>query len=121
VDLTPEERARITDSKHKIQSVADSLTHVDPQKIPGFDEIEEAYSQKTQQQAVIFEQTAEAFSAVDRSRAATVGLVFGGKKQEVALALVIPLSVKVLHELTEGPPQRGFAEYDQFRKTLLLH
>jgi hypothetical protein len=41
VDLTPEERARITDSKHRIQSVADSLTHVDPQKIPHFDEIEE--------------------------------------------------------------------------------
>jgi hypothetical protein len=41
VDLTPEERARITDSKHRIQSVADSLTHIDPQKIPHFDEIEE--------------------------------------------------------------------------------
>lgn len=39
--LTEEERARITDSKHKIQSVADSLTHVDPQKIPNFDEIAE--------------------------------------------------------------------------------
>jgi hypothetical protein len=41
MELTPEERARITDSKHMIQSVADSLTHVDPQKIPGFAEIEE--------------------------------------------------------------------------------
>lgn len=39
--LTQEERARITDSKNKIQSVADSLTHVDPRKIPRFDEIEE--------------------------------------------------------------------------------
>ena len=41
MDLTKEERARITDSKHKIQSVADSLTHVDPRKIPNFDAIEE--------------------------------------------------------------------------------
>ena len=41
LELTPEERARITDSKHMIQSVADSLTHVDPQKIPDFAEIEE--------------------------------------------------------------------------------
>jgi hypothetical protein len=41
VDLTKEERARITDSKHKIQSVADSLTYVDPRKIPNFDAIEE--------------------------------------------------------------------------------
>ncbi len=41
MELTKEERARITDSKHKIQSVADSLTHVDPQKIPNFGAIEE--------------------------------------------------------------------------------
>jgi hypothetical protein len=39
--LTQEERARINDSKHKIQSVADSLTHVDPRKIPNFAEIED--------------------------------------------------------------------------------
>jgi hypothetical protein len=39
--LTQEEKARISDSKHKIRSVADSLTHVDPRKIPHFDEIEE--------------------------------------------------------------------------------
>ena len=41
MELTPEERARITDSKHMIQSVADSLTHVDPQKIAEFAGIEE--------------------------------------------------------------------------------
>jgi hypothetical protein len=39
--LTQEERARITDSKHKIQSIADSLAHVDPRKIPNFAEIAE--------------------------------------------------------------------------------
>ncbi len=39
--LTGEERARIADSKHKIQSAANSLTHVDPRKVPHFDEIEE--------------------------------------------------------------------------------
>jgi hypothetical protein len=41
VELTREERARITDSKHMIQSVADVLTHIDGRKIPGFDEIVE--------------------------------------------------------------------------------
>ena len=41
MELTKEERARINDSKHKLQSVADSLTHVDPQKIQGLNEIEE--------------------------------------------------------------------------------
>ena len=39
--LTEEERARLNDSKHKIQSVANSLAHVDPSKVPDFDEIEE--------------------------------------------------------------------------------
>jgi hypothetical protein len=41
VELTKEERARITDSKHMIQSVADLLTHIDARKIPDFDEIVE--------------------------------------------------------------------------------
>lgn len=41
MELTKEERARIADSKHKLQSIADSLTHVDPRKIQGFNEIEE--------------------------------------------------------------------------------
>lgn len=40
MELTKEERARITDSKHKLQSVADSLSHVDPRKIQNFEEIE---------------------------------------------------------------------------------
>jgi hypothetical protein len=41
VQLTQEERARITDSTHKIQSANDSLTHVDPKKIPDIDGIQE--------------------------------------------------------------------------------
>jgi hypothetical protein len=40
VELTQEERARITDSTHKIQSANDSLAHVDPAKIPAIDEIQ---------------------------------------------------------------------------------
>jgi transcriptional regulator of met regulon len=52
---------------------------------------------------------------MDRSSPPTAGLVLDGKKQEVVLALVISLSVKVLHELTDRTPQRGFAEEDQFR------
>ena len=41
MEITQEENARITDSKHKIQSIAESLSHVDPRKIPHFDAIEE--------------------------------------------------------------------------------
>lgn len=40
LDLTQEERARITDSAHKIQSATHSLTHVDPRKVPSLDEIQ---------------------------------------------------------------------------------
>ena len=41
MELTKEDRARITDSKHMIQSVADVLTHIDTRKIPELDEIVE--------------------------------------------------------------------------------
>ena len=41
MELTKEEKARINDSKHKLQSIADSLSHVDPRKIQNFEEIEE--------------------------------------------------------------------------------
>jgi hypothetical protein len=38
--LTRLERERITDSRLKLQSVADSLKHVDPKKVRAFDEIQ---------------------------------------------------------------------------------
>lgn len=41
MDLTQEERARITDSTHKIQSANDSLAHIDPRKIPDIADIQE--------------------------------------------------------------------------------
>jgi hypothetical protein len=41
VELTQEEKARITDSTHKIQSANASLAHVDPKKIPEIEEIQE--------------------------------------------------------------------------------
>jgi hypothetical protein len=41
MDLTQEERARITDSTHKIQSANDSLAHIDPAKIPDIADIHE--------------------------------------------------------------------------------
>jgi hypothetical protein len=41
VELTQEDRARITDSTHKLQSVNQSLAQVDPEKIPDIDEIQE--------------------------------------------------------------------------------
>lgn len=39
--LTKVERERIQDSQRKIQSVADSLNHIDPKKIRHLDAIEE--------------------------------------------------------------------------------
>ena len=39
--LTRVERERIADSRLKLQSVSNSLKHVDPQKVPDFDEIKE--------------------------------------------------------------------------------
>ena len=39
--LTRAEKERLTDSRLKIQSVADSLSHVDPEKVPDFEEIQD--------------------------------------------------------------------------------
>jgi hypothetical protein len=39
--LTRVERERITDSRLKVQSVTNSLKHVDPNKVPDFEEIQE--------------------------------------------------------------------------------
>jgi hypothetical protein len=41
MELTQEERARIKDSTHKIQSANATLAHVDPAKIPEIEEIQE--------------------------------------------------------------------------------
>jgi hypothetical protein len=41
MELTQEDRARITDSTHKIQSANHSLAHVDPKKIPDISGIQE--------------------------------------------------------------------------------
>jgi hypothetical protein len=39
--LTQVEKERISDSRMKLQSVAHSLNHVDPRKLPGFEEIQD--------------------------------------------------------------------------------
>jgi hypothetical protein len=39
--LTRTEKERITDSRLKLQSVANSLNHIDPQKVPDFEDIQE--------------------------------------------------------------------------------
>jgi hypothetical protein len=39
--LTRMEKERITDNRLKIQSVANSLNHIDPAKIPDYDAIQE--------------------------------------------------------------------------------
>jgi hypothetical protein len=41
VELTQEERARIIDSTHKIQSANQTLAAVDPKKIPDIDDIQD--------------------------------------------------------------------------------
>jgi hypothetical protein len=39
--LTRVEKERVTDSRLKIQSAANSLKHVDPKKVPRYEEIQE--------------------------------------------------------------------------------
>jgi hypothetical protein len=39
-ELTQEDRARITDSTHKIQSANEVLSRIDPRKIPRFTDIQ---------------------------------------------------------------------------------
>ncbi len=46
--LTREERARIQDGCHQIQSANDSLSRVDPAKIPGLEAIEDCLEQSDQ-------------------------------------------------------------------------
>lgn len=41
MSLTRTERERITDSRLKIQAVAHSLSHVDPEKIPDIEMVQE--------------------------------------------------------------------------------
>ena len=41
MSLTQVEKERLGDSRMKLQSVANSLSHVDPKKLPGFDQIQE--------------------------------------------------------------------------------
>jgi hypothetical protein len=43
--LTKEERARIQDGSHQIQSATESLSQVDPDKIPGLEGIEDCLEQ----------------------------------------------------------------------------
>jgi len=50
---------------------------------------------------VVLKQSAEPFSATDRASTPTMSLIVGEKQQNVALALVIPLRMKVLHELDQ--------------------
>ena len=39
--LTRLEKERITDSRLKLQSVSNSLNHIDPKKVPDFDNIQD--------------------------------------------------------------------------------
>jgi hypothetical protein len=40
-NLSKEERARVTDTKHNIQAATDALSRVDPRKIPNLEQIED--------------------------------------------------------------------------------
>ena len=39
--LSRVERERVSDSRLKLQSVANTLSHIDPQKVPEFEDIQE--------------------------------------------------------------------------------
>ncbi len=46
--LTKEERARIQDGSHQIQSASEALSQVDPDKIPGLEAIEDCLEHSDQ-------------------------------------------------------------------------
>src|SRR5437870_13128672 len=70
---------------------------------------------------VVFEQTAETISAVERFSMLAVALIIARKQQNVPLALMIPLRMKVLHKLPQCTSQRAFTEQDQLRQAFLLY
>lgn len=41
MSLTKVEKERLSDSRLKLQSISNSLDHIDPDKVPGFDDIQE--------------------------------------------------------------------------------
>ncbi len=45
MSLTQVEKERISDSRMKLQSVATSLNHIDPEKVPGFEDIQECLNE----------------------------------------------------------------------------
>lgn len=45
MSLTQLEKERISDSRMKLQSVATSLDHIDPKKVPGFEDIQECLNE----------------------------------------------------------------------------
>ena len=68
---------------------------------------------------VIFEQPAKPFTTLDQ--AISVALWSGWRKeQDIALALMISLMMKMLYILCQCIAERRFSEQDQLRQTLLL-
>ena len=70
---------------------------------------------------VVFQHPSQSLSASHKAVAALDRLVAGWKQDHVALALVISLSMEMLHVLTKGTLQRRFSKQNQLRQTLLFH
>jgi hypothetical protein len=56
-------------------------------------------------EAAVLEQPSKSFSAEERSWLPSMSFAVARKQENVALALMIPLSMKVLHELAQRAPQ----------------
>src|SRR6187200_763340 len=68
---------------------------------------------------VVFQQSPEPFTALKWACTLCI-LVDRRKEQHVALALMIPLVMKMRHVLRQRMPERGFPKEDEPRETLLL-
>ena len=68
---------------------------------------------------VVFQKSPEPFTTLKWACTLCV-LVDRRKEQDVALALMIPLVMKIRHVLRQRMPERGFPKEDEPRETLLL-
>src|SRR2546425_2450824 len=68
---------------------------------------------------VVFQQPAQPFTALNRACALCV-VADRRKEQHIALALMIPLVMKMRHVLCQHMPERRFPKQNQPREALLL-
>jgi len=68
---------------------------------------------------VVTQEPAQPLATLNGSRATNIRIP--GEQQDVALSLVIPLSVKMFDIFAQSPPQGALTEENHLAQALLLH